>query len=105
PTALEVALLRTAQGALANVRAHSEADRVVVTLSGLQDRVLLEVVDDGRGFDPATLTERPGGYRHGGYGLPSSKARLRELGGDLAIESAPDEGTALSAHLPLGGPG
>ncbi|KRE43331.1 sensor histidine kinase [Knoellia sp. Soil729] len=103
PTALEVALLRTAQGALANVRAHSEASRVVVTLSRLDDRVLLEVVDDGRGFDPGALTERPGGYSHGGYGLPSSKARLRELGGDLAVESAPGEGTALSAHLPLGG--
>ena len=103
PTSLEVALLRTAQGALANVRAHSGAGRVVVTLLGLDDRVVLEVVDDGRGFDPAALTERPGGYSHGGYGLPSSKARLRELGGDLAVESAPGEGTALSAHLPIGG--
>jgi signal transduction histidine kinase len=102
PTALEVALLRTAQGALANVRAHSRAGRVVVTLAGLDDRVLLEVVDDGRGFDTASVTERASGYSHGGYGLPSSQARLRELGGDLAVESAPGEGTAVSAHLPLG---
>lgn len=102
PTATEVALLRTAQGALANVRSHSGASRVVVTLSGLEGRVLLEVVDDGRGFDPATVAERAGAYSHGGYGLPSSKARLRELGGDLELESAPGDGTALSAHLPLG---
>lgn len=103
PTTLEVALLRTAQGALANVRSHSGASRVVVTLSGLEDRVLLEVVDDGRGFDPAAVAEGAGGYSHGGYGLPSTKARLRELGGDLALESATGEGTALSAQLPIGG--
>ncbi|EAP99418.1 putative two component system histidine kinase [Janibacter sp. HTCC2649] len=102
PTANEVALLRTAQGALANVRSHSGAGRVVVTLSGLEDRVLLEVVDDGRGFDPEAVAERAGAYSHGGYGLPSTRARLRELGGDLVLESAPGEGTALSAHLPLG---
>lgn len=102
PTTIEVALLRTAQGALANVRSHSHARRAVVTLSGLEDRVLLEVVDDGRGFDPGAVAEREGTYRHGGYGLPSTRARLRELGGDLVIESAPGEGTALSAHLPLG---
>ena len=104
PTATEVALLRTAQGALANVRSHSAASRVVVTLSGLEDRVLLEVVDDGKGFDPPAVAERAGAYSHGGYGLPSTRARLRELGGDLAIESAPGEGTALSAHLPIGAP-
>lgn len=102
PTAIEVALLRTAQGALANVRSHAQATRVVVTLSGLEDRVLLEVVDDGRGFDPAKVAEREGAYSHGGYGLPSTRARLRELGGDLELESAPGEGTALSAHLPIG---
>lgn len=104
PTTHEVALLRTAQGALANVRAHSGADRVVVTLSGLDGEARLEVVDDGRGFDPAAAQERATSYSHGGYGLPSTKARLRELGGDLAIESDVGGGTALTAWLPIGGP-
>lgn len=103
PTTIEVALLRTAQGALANVRSHSGAHRVVVTLSGLDDRVVLEVVDDGAGFDPAQVSDRSGGYSHGGYGLLSTRARLRELGGELALESAPGEGTALTAQLPIGG--
>ncbi|MEO8828889.1 sensor histidine kinase [Lapillicoccus sp.] len=102
PTPVEVALLRTAQGALANVRVHSQATRVVVTLSGLERTVRLDVVDDGRGFVPDALEGRAGVYSQGGYGLPSTKARLRELGGDLELESAPAEGTALSAHLPLG---
>ncbi len=95
----EVALLRTAQSALANVRTHSGAARVVVTLADADDAVRLDIVDDGRGFDPAGL-DAPG--LGGGYGLRAMRARLRELGGGLDVESAPGDGTALSAHVPLG---
>ncbi|SDS46512.1 Signal transduction histidine kinase [Microbacterium paraoxydans] len=96
----EVALLRTAQSALANVRSHAAATRVVVTLADAGDAVRLDVVDDGRGFDPSRLDSAGPG---GGYGLRAMRARLRELGGGLDVESAPGDGTALSAHLPLGG--
>ena len=96
----EVALLRTAQSALANVRSHAGATRVVVTLADAGDAVRLDVVDDGRGFDPSRLESAGPG---GGYGLRAMRARLRELGGGLDVESAPGDGTALSAHLPLGG--
>ena len=96
----EVALLRTAQSALANVRSHAAATRVVVTLADAGDAVRLDVVDDGRGFDPSRLESAGPG---GGYGLRAMRARLRELGGGLDVESAPGDGTALSAHLPLGG--
>ena len=96
----EVALLRTAQSALANVRSHAGATRVVVTLADARDAVRLDVVDDGRGFDPSRLESAGPG---GGYGLRAMRARLRELGGGLDVESAPGDGTALSAHLPLGG--
>lgn len=96
----EVALLRTAQSALANVRSHAGATRVVVTLADAGDAVRLDVVDDGRGFDPSRLDAAGPG---GGYGLRAMRARLRELGGGLDVESAPGDGTALSAHLPLGG--
>ncbi|MEV4776474.1 sensor histidine kinase [Microbacterium sp. LWH12-1.2] len=97
---VEVALLRTAQSGLANVRTHSGAALVVVTLADAGDAVRLDVVDDGRGFDPARL-DAPGSG--GGYGLRAMRARLRELGGGLDVESAPGDGTALSAHVPLGG--
>ncbi|MEW2009280.1 sensor histidine kinase [Microbacterium sp. NPDC078814] len=96
----EVALLRTAQSALANVRSHAGATRVVVTLADAGDAVRLDVVDDGRGFDPSRLDSAGPG---GGYGLRAMRARLRELGGGLDVESAAGDGTALSAHLPLGG--
>lgn len=100
PTTVEVALLRTAQGALANVRRHSRATTAVVSLAVLEDSVRLDVVDDGTGFD--TSAPAPFVGSSGGYGLPSTRARLRELGGGLEVESSPGEGTALSAYVPLG---
>nr|BFE52989.1 sensor histidine kinase [Saccharothrix mutabilis subsp. capreolus] len=92
----EVALLRVAQGALANVREHADAATVVVTLSYLDDAVALDVRDDGRGFDPAATTPREGR----GYGLTSIRGRIAELGGTLSVESAPGEGTALAVTVP-----
>jgi signal transduction histidine kinase len=73
---------------------------VVVTLADAGDSLRLDIVDDGRGFD-ASRWDRQGG-QGGGYGLRSMRARLRELGGGLDVESAPGDGTALSASVPLG---
>jgi len=93
---VEAALTRTAQGALANVREHARARTVHVTLTYLPDRVALDIHDDGVGFRPG-LT-RAGDLR--GYGLPSLRRRLAEIGGELTVESAPGEGTALAATVP-----
>lgn len=98
PPEIEVALLRAAQGALANVRRHARASRVHVTLEASDGMIHLDVVDDGRGFDPAQV-DAPS--LAGGYGLTALRQRLAELGGGLAIESEPGGGTAVSAHLPL----
>ncbi|WP_394553595.1 sensor histidine kinase [Agromyces sp. MMS24-JH15] len=105
PMATEVALLRTAQSALANVTAHARAGRVVVSLIDAGDAVRLDVVDDGIGFDASAWNaKRPPGDG-GGYGLRAMRARLRELGGGLDVESAPGDGTALSASVPIGSSG
>lgn len=101
PTVVEVALLRTAQSALANARLHSDARRVVISLVNAGDSVRLDIVDDGRGFDAAEWDRVDRGAGGPGYGLHSMRARLRELGGGLDIESTPGDGTALSAHVPL----
>ncbi len=95
PAEAEVALLRVAQEALANVGRHADASRVGVTLSLLDDRVVLDVRDDGRGFDP---TAAPDGSS---FGLTAMRQRVVGLGGTLEIESRPGEGTALSASLPV----
>ncbi|SDL32705.1 sensor histidine kinase [Tessaracoccus oleiagri] len=99
PTAIEVALLRLAQGALANVRAHSKAARVTLTLTWTDDEVLLDVVDDGIGFDVDAPSQEPEGS---GFGLRAMSERLADLGGRLTIESTPGAGTAVGAALPLG---
>ncbi|MFE4665976.1 sensor histidine kinase [Streptomyces sp. NPDC056716] len=98
PAPVEAALLRIAQGALANVREHAHARTATVTLTCLDDQIVLDVADDGAGFD--TRAERPSG-RTRGHGLPASRARLRQLGGTLTVESAPGEGTVVSASIPL----
>lgn len=106
PTDVEVALLRTAQSALGNVRLHAAAGRVVVSLIDGEGSVRLDVIDDGCGFDVASWERAAGSVEGAGsgsasYGLRFMRARLRELGGGLEIESAPGEGTSVSVHLPL----
>ncbi|MFJ3882357.1 sensor histidine kinase [Streptomyces sp. NPDC090077] len=98
PDRTESALLRIAQGALANVREHAHAHTAALTLSFLGDQVVLDIADDGSGF-----TEAPGtaGDPGRGHGLPAMRARVRQLGGTLTIESTPGEGTVLSASIPL----
>lgn len=100
PTEVEVALLRTAQSALANVRLHARASRVVMSLIDAEDSVRLDITDDGNGFDVAAW-EHAAGLETSSYGLRFMRARLRELGGGLDIESSPGAGTAISAHLPI----
>ncbi|MBD0424947.1 sensor histidine kinase [Streptomyces sp. NPDC052309] len=102
PDRVQSALLRIAQGALANVREHAGATTAALSLTLLDDQVVLDVSDDGHGFDPAVLADTPAGLR--GHGLPAMRARLRQLGGTLTVESAPGEGTVLSAAVPLESP-
>ena len=103
PVEAEVALLRLTQEALANVRRHAGAERAAVTLSYLDDQVTLDVYDDGCGFDQAAVSGGeavPGGAGRR-FGLPGMRERIADLGGVLSIESAPGEGTAVAAALPL----
>ncbi|WP_249374822.1 sensor histidine kinase [Streptomyces sp. I05A-00742] len=99
PRPVRSALLRIAQGALANVREHAQARTAALTLTYLGDQVLLDIADDGRGFDPART---PGPAHERGHGLPAMRARARSLGGTLTVESAPGDGTVVSVAVPLG---
>ena len=98
-------LHRAAQSLVANVQRHAEAQRCVLTLAWWPDRVSLDVVDDGRGFDPAavgTPAAPPGADgTGGGEGLRLLRSRLERAGGTVAIDSTPGEGTAVGLTLPL----
>jgi signal transduction histidine kinase len=95
---IEVALLRIAQEALANVAKHAGAKRAGLTLSFMGDVVTLDVRDDGVGFAPAD-----GGAvasDGSGFGLTGMRQRVARVAGSLAIESEPGGGTAISARVP-----
>ncbi|MEU8989891.1 sensor histidine kinase [Streptomyces sp. NPDC048558] len=95
---LSATLLRIAQEALSNTSRHARATRVGVTLSFLGDEVILDIRDDGRGFDPLALPERS---HAGGFGLAGMRARAERMAGSLTVESEPGHGTAVSARVPL----
>lgn len=94
--AIEVSLFRVAQESLTNVAKHAGASRVGVTLSYTGTEVLLDVRDDGRGFD---------GGVGAGFGLTSMRQRIRGVGGHVVVQSAPGEGTSVSARVPAIAPG
>lgn len=93
---IEVALLRTAQEALANVARHADASRAGLTLSFMGDVVTLDVRDDGIGF----AVPDAGASDRSGFGLSTMRQRVSRVAGSLAIESEPGGGTALSARVP-----
>ncbi|MFB4290628.1 sensor histidine kinase [Nonomuraea sp. ATR24] len=93
---VEATLLRVAQEALANVARHARAGRVAVTLSYMEDVVVLDVRDDGAGFDPGAVEPSAAG----GFGLMGMRQRVARLAGEFAVESAPGQGTGISATVP-----
>jgi len=98
PEHVETAVYRIAQEALQNVMKHASAAHVQLRLSMSPGAVLLEISDDGVGFDPATTPERAGPV---GYGLPGMQQRAELLGGQLTAESTPGRGTVVRLRVPL----
>jgi signal transduction histidine kinase len=94
---IEATLLRIAQGSLSNVVKHADATRAELTLSYLGDEVALDVVDDGIGFDPASLDAQAA--EGVSFGLRAIR-RAEKLGGTADVESTPGGGTALSVRIP-----
>jgi len=98
PAAVEQATYRILQEALANVRFHSRAASVRVTLA-VADSLTLLVEDDGVGFDAESAGRAPS------LGLQGMTERASALGGSFTIESAPGEGTRVELEVPaLGEP-
>jgi signal transduction histidine kinase len=100
PEHLETALYRITQESMQNVVKHAAAENAGIRLKVSSGAVLLEVSDDGVGFDPDAVrkSERPGS---GGYGLSGIKQRTELLGGHLEVDSTPGRGTTLRVRVPL----
>jgi len=90
-------LLRVAQEALQNALRHAQARNVGVRLACEHGGLVLEVRDDGIGFDP-----RAPQTRSSHLGLGSMEERARRIGGRLAIDSQPGSGTTVRLEAPLG---
>ncbi len=100
----QAVLLRVAREAVSNARRHAKAKRITITLSATATTVLLDVHDDGCGFDLATARARAKSRQsqhEGGFGLPSMRDRVRSAHGVLDVESTPGEGTVVHVELPV----
>ena len=94
--AVETAVYRLAQEALANVHRHSSANHATVRLVGTMRCLHLIISDDGIGFDPAEANTA----RSIGVGVFGMAERVRELGGRFSMHRSPPKGTILRASLP-----
>ncbi len=94
PDAHAIALFHICQEALANIAKHAQASKVEVLVWTTPDRVLMEVHDDGRGFDPGQVRVTLG------HGISNMQTRARNVGGDLEITTEPGEGTTIMAWMP-----
>jgi signal transduction histidine kinase len=104
---VEVTLLRATQEALSNVRKHAQAKKAAVTLSYMDDMVVLDVQDDGIGLNGRKAEEeRNRGAEEerqsSGFGLKAMRERVGMLNGSLLVESTPGEGTTLVVEIPTG---
>ncbi len=98
PGMLKIVIYRVLQESLHNAAKHSEANEIFVGLKRDADRIMLEIVDNGRGFDvPKTLGRQDS---MSGYGLASIQERAEIVGGSLEINSAPGKGTRIRMVLP-----
>ena len=88
---------RIIQEGLRNISKHACADHISVSLKGIDHDVLLSVQDDGIGFDPAEVREKPG------LGLASMRERTRLIHGEFSISSESERGTVITVRVPLTG--
>jgi signal transduction histidine kinase len=96
---MQFVLFKTVRELLVNAVKHSGAGRVRIALKSRGRRLSLTVRDDGSGFDPDKL--KNASIRGSGFGLVSIRERLKCLGGDLAISSAPGSGTTAEVTVKL----
>jgi PAS domain S-box-containing protein len=93
PAELEAGCFRVVQEAVTNALRHAQATTIRIRLVNLGGELLLEVADDGAGFDPTTT--------NGGFGLTGMSERAELLGGALSVVSVPGRGTTITLRAPV----
>ena len=99
PMPVETALLRIAQGSMANIIQHASASRALLTLTYMEDSVSLDVVDNGVGFDEQAASSAT----HRSFGLVAMRERVDQLDGTFTFESQPGAGTAVAVTFAVDG--
>lgn len=89
----ETALLRISQEAMHNISKHAQARKVNITFSYMEDLFVMDIADDGMGFEPSKIRN--------GFGMKTMRDRAEELGGTLTIESEQGIGTAIAVSMPV----
>lgn len=97
--AVESTAYRLVQESLTNVLRHAQATDVEIRLSEGPTELLVQVADNGCGFDPAAPRHEAG--EDGGHGITGMRERVWMLGGTLEIRSSPGRGTTVAASLPI----
>lgn len=100
---LNSTLFRIAQEAINNVLRHSNAENVEINFSQAGDRILLEVTDDGQGFDTGSVKEQALPLHH--IGLLGMQERAELVGGSTNVISEPGRGTKIEIYVPCNPPG
>ncbi|WP_416769073.1 PAS domain-containing protein [Pseudomonas sp. RHF3.3-3] len=88
---------RIVQEALTNIARHSGATRAIISLEYVDDRYVLDITDNGHGFDPASVGKHS-------FGLAGMRERGASLGGEVVVFSHPAHGTTVQATFPISGP-
>ncbi len=101
PLRVKVGLYRILQEALSNVRRHAEVSAAQVLLRTQGSRIILEISDEGRGFDPPPLVGPEATERSEHIGLRGMRERAAMIGGSLKIRSQPGRGTRVRVEVPI----
>jgi signal transduction histidine kinase len=95
PLATSATAYRVAQEAIRNARQHARARVVSLAVGRDDDELVMRIVDDGVGFDPGSVADRPGHL-----GLRGMRERAAAVGGTILVESERGRGTTLVCRLP-----
>jgi signal transduction histidine kinase len=100
PTEVETALFRVVQESLTNIHRHSGSGRAVIWVNREQDTVILKISDEGHGFSLPSAADNQERALSPGVGILGMRQRLKQLGGQLEIETS-SQGTTVNIRVSI----